>query len=133
MQSKCQELEDNSRKYKGTFNWYKEVHELYTTANSEKDALNNMVAKLAGKLGIKFLIVKEYFLHAPNSYKIIELKDNELSGIKTPSFPKTTVPIYMNENSDFVCLVYGFNEAKSQFYIEFPITCPDYIKQYIKI
>ncbi|MDP2158914.1 MAG: hypothetical protein Q8K02_00390 [Flavobacterium sp.] len=58
-------------------------------------------------------------------------KCQELEGIKTPSFPKTTIPYGIMENGDIVCAVFGFNEKKSEFFIEVPVICTDYIKTYL--
>jgi hypothetical protein len=59
------------------------------------------------------------------------INGSELEGIKTPSFPKTTIPYGIKENGDIVCAIFGFNETKSQFYIEIPVICSDYVKQYL--
>lgn len=129
MQSECQEFEGNKKKYKGTFNWHNEIHELYNHAVSEQDAFGLFVTKLAGKLGYNLNKVRMYFSYTPNSYKIEETKDSELSGIKTPSFPITINPLYIDDKNDFICMRFGYNEEMTQFFFEFPFIC-NYVKEY---
>ena len=53
-----------------------------------------------------------------------------LEGVKTPSFPKQIIPTIINEQGNVQCIEFGFNEEKTQFYLEFPVIC-NYIKEYI--
>lgn len=48
--------------FKGTFNWYGEVHVLYTKAKCEKGAFNNCIVKLARELERSRRSVMFYFL-----------------------------------------------------------------------
>lgn len=67
------------------------------------------------------------------SSKCQEFQDTaeEFEGIKTPSFPKTTVPYGTDGNGNIICAVYGYNQEKSQFFIEIPVICTDLIKTYL--
>lgn len=57
-------------------------------------------------------------------------ENTELEGIKTPSFPVTTIPYGIDEDKNFICAVFGYNEQKSQFYIDIPVSC-NQIKEYV--
>ena len=50
------------KRYKGVFNWYNEVHTLYTYAKDEKKAFNNFVTRLAKLLEVPGSRVYYYFL-----------------------------------------------------------------------
>ena len=48
--------------YKGTFNWYGEVHVLYTGAKCQNRALGNFISRLARELGRTRRSIQFYFL-----------------------------------------------------------------------
>lgn len=48
--------------YKGTFNWYGEIHTLYTHARSKSKAFDNFCVRLAGLLKVSRRSVYIYFV-----------------------------------------------------------------------
>jgi hypothetical protein len=63
------------KKYKGTFNWFGEIHTEYEWAFSKKQAFNFMVIKIADKVGYNKTYVRNHFLGSDTSnYQIEEIK-----------------------------------------------------------
>ena len=48
--------------FKGTFNWYYELHTLYTHAKNESEAFNNFIVQLAKLLKVTRLCIYYYFI-----------------------------------------------------------------------
>ena len=49
--------------YRGDFNYYGELHCLWTTASNERAAFRNFVARLSTKLGKSKTSINSYFLN----------------------------------------------------------------------
>ena len=60
-------------KYKVTLNWYGELHILYTNAKSENGALENVIWRLAKKLGKSRWIVKSKFYGDRDNFEVREV------------------------------------------------------------
>ena len=56
--------------YKGTFNWYGEIHKFYTSAISPQQARNFMLKRLADELGMEPGGVKAYFNGKIDNWKV---------------------------------------------------------------
>lgn len=65
-------LSESKERYKGTFNWHGENHELYTHAASEAQAKNFMIRQLAKKLGRSAQSVYGYFNTKANSWNVVK-------------------------------------------------------------
>ena len=63
-------LNETKEKYKGTYNWNKQVFTKYTHASSEKQAHNFMINQLAKEVGYSQGYVYNYFINNKNNYKI---------------------------------------------------------------
>jgi len=57
-------------RYKATFNWYGEIHEVWTDAKLPNSAFNKATVKLAKKLGRTKGSVRNYLHGKGNSYNI---------------------------------------------------------------
>lgn len=57
-------------KYKGTFNWHGEIHELWTVARSKIEARVHFMSKLSKMLDRSIGIVDHYFKNTANSFTI---------------------------------------------------------------
>lgn len=64
--------------FKGTFNWYCEIHTLYThTKNKDKNkALNNFIVQLTKILKVSRESIYIYFNNDKDNYRIEEEKEN---------------------------------------------------------
>ena len=61
--------------FKGTFNWYCELHVLYTHAKNEKYAFSNFIVQLSKKLSRNKRSIYTYFVYGiQDKYKIKEVK-----------------------------------------------------------
>ena len=56
--------------YKGEFNWYGEVHEMYTHASSEALARRQFIYKLSKKLGQSPFNLINYFSSSSDNHSI---------------------------------------------------------------
>jgi hypothetical protein len=67
-------LLEDSKKFKGTYNWHGEfiLRDEYTTASNKDTAHRNFCATIAKKLKITFGVVSSYYKQNPNGYKIQE-------------------------------------------------------------
>ena len=62
------------KKFKGTFNWYGEIIELYTTTTTAKRAKTYLLVRLADLLDRDFTSVRNYYLCSDKDrYKIEEV------------------------------------------------------------
>lgn len=59
--------------YKGTFNWYREVHTLYTEARGENTAYIKFTNALSKKLQRTPNIIRAYFGGQKDNYEIREV------------------------------------------------------------
>ena len=62
--------ESKDQTYMGKFNWKGEIHTLYTTAKSDKQAKQFMISRLAEKLKLAPYAVGYYYKTNPNSVKV---------------------------------------------------------------
>ena len=61
------------KKYKGVFNWYGELHTLYTYSKDENLAFNNFITQLTKTLKISRGRVYNYFINSEkDNFKIIK-------------------------------------------------------------
>ena len=67
--------------YKGTFNWFGEVHTLYTHAPSLPKAHTNLFHQLADKVGYHFSYISIYYNLGKHEYQINQEVQN---GQKNP-------------------------------------------------
>jgi hypothetical protein len=61
------------KRYKGTFNYQREVNVMYTSANSKGGAIQNFISKLAKKYGVTSSHIRNYFIDG--HYEIEEVKE----------------------------------------------------------
>ena len=61
------------KRYKGTFNWFGEIHTEYEWAFSEKQAFNFMIIKIANKVGYSVTYMRNHFLGSKIKNYHIEL------------------------------------------------------------
>lgn len=57
-------------RFKGTFNWYGEIHTLHTQAKCQNRAFDNFTVQLGKKLGRSVRCVRIYFIGKGNSWEI---------------------------------------------------------------
>lgn len=57
-------------KYQGTFNWYGEVHTLWTIAINPNQAYSNMTTRLAKALKLSVRFVRLYYDGSKDNYRI---------------------------------------------------------------
>ena len=64
--------------FKGTFNWYCELHVLYTHAKSETKAFHNFTTQLAELLKVTRRSIHGYFINTKkDNWKVKEVKVND--------------------------------------------------------
>lgn len=63
-------------KWAGSFNWYGEIHQLSTEAETKGSAKRKMCAGLAKKLGVTFSSVYSYFSKGKDNFLLLKKEKN---------------------------------------------------------
>lgn len=66
-------MTNNKLRWKGTFNWYGEVHEFWTHSSSKAGAYRNLIKQLAAKVGFKPTYVSNRYSGGYTDYQIVHV------------------------------------------------------------